>query len=455
MTTLLRCGQILNFVAPNQYGANAYLWTTGLAPELSTDQIVTAQADSSTSISYTTKYAPMTFTGTTFNMYDASTGKYILSIVNGTSMTALTTDESGSLIGYYVNASTANAYNAPTLNCWNSTQAIMYPAGKPEGANYWEWRPAQNVVIPFDKGLMWSKPLATNISGAALPSNLGIQISYVGSGGILAGIDSGVILMTSVDPNNNRFYPGYLIEAGYSITTGQQLWIANRTETPFSRLLIKRADSGIYLEVSYATAQAVGYSITTGEKLWTTQLTGENGGAPNAYNSIGDYFAQSANGVDYINGFGGDIWAVNVTNGNVIWYTNTNKLSGDAGTDTPYGTWPIWSFGNPAAVADGMLFLAEGHEYSPPLFRGAHQLAVNITNGQLVWGFQAFNVNGGNAIADGIMVAPNAYDNQIYAFGVGPSNNSQRTKRRHNNFNPNNHNRNCNRHIIGIDTTGK
>ena len=36
-------------------------------------------------------------------MFDAMTGNYILSIVNGTSMT-LTEDDHGDLIGYYVNS---------------------------------------------------------------------------------------------------------------------------------------------------------------------------------------------------------------------------------------------------------------------------------------------------------------------------------------------------------------
>ncbi len=36
-------------------------------------------------------------------------------------------------------------------------------------------------------------------------------------------------------------------------------------------------------------------------------------------------------------------------------------------------------------VADGLLFLSEGHEYSPPLFIGAKQLAINCTTGELAW----------------------------------------------------------------------
>jgi hypothetical protein len=68
-----------------------------------------------------------------------------------------------------------------------------------------------------------------------------------------------------------------------------------------------------------------------------------------------------------------------------------------------------------------LLFLPEGHEYSPPLFHGAQQLALNITNGNVVWSIDAFDVAGGPAISDGIMATVNCYDNQIYAYGQGPS----------------------------------
>ena len=73
------------------------------------------------------------------------------------------------------------------------------------------------------------------------------------------------------------------------------------------------------------------------------------------------------------------------------------------------------------SVADGILFLEEGHEYSPPLFLGAQQLAINCTTGKLVWNIDAFDVDSTPAIAYGIMTVINAYDNQIYAYGQGPS----------------------------------
>ena len=54
----------------------------------------------------------MNTTGTQWNMYDALTGMYILSIVNGSTLT-LRTDEMGNLIGYYIN-NTAGAWSEMT-----------------------------------------------------------------------------------------------------------------------------------------------------------------------------------------------------------------------------------------------------------------------------------------------------------------------------------------------------
>jgi hypothetical protein len=59
--------------------------------------------------------------------------------------------------------------------------------------------------------------------------------------------------------------------------------------------------------------------------------------------------------------------------------------------------------------------------YSPPLYHKARQLALNLTTGKEVWTIEAFDVTSGPAISDGVMVTLNAYDNQIYAYGKGPS----------------------------------
>ena len=384
--SILRCGQILDYVSPNQYGSLAYLWSTG------TPVGINAAAGS-----------------TTYNMFDAATGSYVLSIVNGTTM-FLTEDQGGDLIGYYTNTTNPNA---PTFNEWNSTQCILVGTN---GLASWQWRPTENAQIPFSLGIMWTIPMPTNISGATFPAPL--ALTSTGTITNIAFINSGVALLTSHPSigSTSLYTTGFLIEAGFDTNTGALLWIINRTETPYSRVPVIGAGSGVYVEVNQETSSISGYSLTTGTQLWgpvTLPLT-------NAYDSVGSYQADIAKGVLYLCGFGGDIYAVNLTTGAIIWQTTTTAISGDAGSDTPYGTWPLWT--QPiGAIADGILFVGEGHEYSPPLFRGAQQLAINITNGQPVWSILAFDVSVGGAISDGIMTTLNSYDNQIYGFGTGPT----------------------------------
>jgi hypothetical protein len=410
LVTSLRCGQTVNYITPNQYGALAYLWSTG------TPIGINAAAGT-----------------TTWNMFDAVTGQYILSVVNGSTMNTLIEDNGGDLIGYFVNGTAGtqiingqrvtNPSGGALLECWNSTQCIIVGTNGPAT---WMWRPTQNGQLPFVNGIMWAQPLATNISGvplpystvAALPSSatLSLNSGTYTTGG--ASANSGVLFLCSVATTGASSYnAGFIIEAGYSSDTGQQLWIVNRTETPFTRVDFSQTSKGIFVEINQDTGACTGYSIITGQQLWGP-ITLPNA---DAYNSIGSYYGQVANGIMYLSSFGGDIYAINMQTGAIIWQTDTNALSGPAGSDTPYGVWPLWQFGNPGAIADGMLFLGQGHEYSPPLFRGADLIAVNLTNGQLVWEDMAFDVDGGTAISDGVLVAVSAYDNQIYAYGTGPT----------------------------------
>jgi hypothetical protein len=385
-------------VNPNQYGNIAYLWSTG------TPAGINVQPGS-----------------TTYNLFDAMTGSYILSIVNGTSMT-LTVDDNANLIGYFANTTVSSK---PTLNMWNSTQAIFYPTSQfVPGVTVasWSWRPGQNSVIDFRRGMVWTKPLATNISGNPLISTTDLSGNIVPATLAINNVNSGVVLCTAVGAT--YFNIGYQIDAAYSATTGDQLWIANRTLTPFTRDSITKVGYGMYFYMQSAEGKMRAYSLATGNLIWgPTQLTGDNGDVPvpNPYNSIGGYQTELANGVLYVMGFGGDVWSIDAATGHQLWYTSTNKLIGDAGSDTPYGVWPLWVFSGGSVSGNGVYLLNVGHEYSPPLFRGAQQLALNTTTGALIWNIMGFDVTNSATIVDGVVTVLNAYDNQLYSYATGPS----------------------------------
>jgi len=108
--------------------------------------------------------------------------------------------------------------------------------------------------------------------------------------------------------------------------------------------------------------------------------------------------------------------AVNLTSGTLAWtYTR-----GSSGYDTPYGIYPIWIFGT-HSIAGGELFLSEGRYYDPPLFPNGWKLAINCTTGALVWSINGAFQRDPSPIASGELLGVNGYDEQIYAFGQGPT----------------------------------
>jgi hypothetical protein len=404
---ILKCGQILDMITPNQYGALAYLWGESQAA------------------------AAFMGVPTYLTMYDALTGNYVLNITGippGISGFTVTEDSRGDLICYYENLSygfnpeTEFPYvSAASITEWNSTACINLSvpnyAGGPNVANDWMWRPGEVFsTIPFSPGIEWSAPLPmTDTSGKSLDylgSIFGMYYPAYLLG--ISAIQSGYILLTGTESAAFLFTYGWQEEAAISSTTGTLVWGAtNRTEVPYSIVYTGGvwSGSGAYVELTESTLSISGYSLSTGHPLWGPISL------PNArpFSSLGAN-ALVANGVIYIWMYGGDVYAYNILTGALIWQYHTPS----GGFESPYGTEPLWTF-TVGTIAGGLLFVPEGHMYSPPLFHGAQQLALNITNGQVVWSIDAFDVTSAPGVSDGIAVTLNAYDTQIYAYGIGPS----------------------------------
>jgi hypothetical protein len=400
-TSVLRCGELLDYISPNQYGALAYLWASPIAN-------VTRGSSGGQML------------GNSFEMYDAMTGNYILSInmpfgnqyVNGFAYT-LAEAADGSLLAYYivnVNSTTS------TLNLWNSTLAIQqYSLTSGQNTNTWAWRPAQGALIPWSTGVQWSVPMVTNMT-ADNGTVVNINAAYAQSAGLASplaiSIISDTIIVTDIQGPTTAFnQPGYIVTEGYSLSTGQLVWgPINQTETPFSYLMLTSAGDGAYTIFTKETMSWSEYSTTTGKLLW-----GPVTGPSNPW-SFYEGFSITAYGNLYTADLGGNVNAFDVQTGKLLW----NWTTGSSGTETPYGIWPIWHMD---AVADGKIYIVGGHNYSPPLFHGAQLYCLNATSGKELWSINDFPITNGAtvAIADGYLVEPNAYDNQIYAYGKGPS----------------------------------
>jgi hypothetical protein len=375
----LRFGEILDYESINQYGAYAYLWSSRptVAPN----------------------------TGATYGMYDAWTGEWILDVVNASLAAATgapglvwmvdTRTCKGSVLGLYVNAS--------RLYMWNSTRCVLMGTRPGSGDPYSQQLNPSHGVRPFSNGIAWSAPIPTNFTGT-YPSGRTIDLQISGT---QMTPDITVLRYNptfTFGPN-----PGWFVEAGFSSRNGQLLWgPINRTHPAYTYLRSSPAHDGVYTIVGGDTFDMSGYSMTTGAKLWGPITLPHN-----VWCKYGMAF-QCAYGNIYEQGFGGYLNCIDAKTGQIKW----TYYTGGSGYDTPYGVHVLWTFSR-QAIADGKIYVGEGHEYSPPLFRGAQQLCIDAFTGKLIYSTLGFFAISVPAIADGYMVAQNAYDGQLYCFNKG------------------------------------
>jgi len=426
-TNQLKCGMQPVYETINQYGVNGpWIITTGTLPASDTGGGNVNLVENTT--------------GTDWNFYDGLTGAYCFSIVNGTSAGFLTTDANGNLIMYYENTTVGTEIVHPVSA---AATAVTTIAGENERVCAWNatlcftgsytFNEAKNTFTRFELGIMYSNPsIPNNLTTAeggvtSLASGLASISPALGWGGLtLSQIGSEVIVASSgAGTPSVGETPGWLIEAGFSQADGSLLWIYNRTETPWTRLSANnmcQAGDGYFIDLNMATDVMNAYNIYTGILAWTNTLVTTNGSPVNPYDDYGiQNIVDETNGIVIFNGLGGDIWGVNMTNGDILWWTNTVLLQGGSGTETPYGIWPTWvQWNGVAAGQNDLVYISEGHEYTPPLFRGAQVLCLNMTTGALLWKDLGFDDQGG-AVAYGIYATYNSYDGQIYAYGQGPS----------------------------------
>jgi hypothetical protein len=203
---------------------------------------------------------------------------------------------------------------------------------------------------------------------------------------------------------------GYQITAGFDAKTGQLLWGPLNQSMPYLQdIALLTARDGVYILHNKDTDEAYGFSLTNGAKLWgPVKLPG------NAWSTI-SRDAEIAYGKVLIWDFGGYVNALDPQTGQILWTFEPRS----SGYDAPYGIYPLWHFGT-QTICDGKLFLSEGSMYNPPI-HPAYRLAINITDGSLVWSILSYSGRIPAAHADGYMVEWNSFDAQIYTFGRGPT----------------------------------
>ncbi len=204
---------------------------------------------------------------------------------------------------------------------------------------------------------------------------------------------------------------------GYDLWTGEELWQKEVMGEPQYSGSCSIADHGKVAILS-ANGYYLAYDLATGNLAWK----GEKMDYPWADAGFGAYSAMSAYGMLFRESMDG-VYAYNWTNGKIEWKYEAKAKSQ---YETPYtGTegdtvMPFYSFGVGGIIADGKFFTWNyEHTESWPVTRGWSLHAIDVFTGEAVWEMMGCSTPG--AIADGYLIAGNAYQGYVYCYGKGLS----------------------------------
>jgi hypothetical protein len=361
-TEKMLMGQIARYHSVQEFGSMAYIYSAPLAGFFS---------------------AP-----SWLGMYDAYTGVLVGNVTNigaiagwlgGTQpflMDVDDTDQIGTLLCHYTSGN--------TLYMWNSSKML----GTRPGGTY-----------DFEDGIQWSVEMPAELKGVELSLSIDSKTPEVL-----------LLRQTETLIQWQEANSGWQVTAGMDTKTGELLWgPINQTLPALQDISVVAARDGYYILHNKDANEAYGFSLTTGKQLWgPVEMEG------NAWSTTGRG-GEIAYGKAYIFDNGGFVHAFDLETGHIDWvYTR-----GSAKYDNPFGVYPIFHY-SMHSVADGKLFLSEGYLYTPPL-HPARRLAINCSDGELVWSILSYSSRSPGAIADGYFVQWNSFDNKIYSFGKGPT----------------------------------
>jgi hypothetical protein len=195
------------------------------------------------------------------------------------------------------------------------------------------------------------------------------------------------------------------------ISTGQILW-SKMAGVPYNVWPSETlADHG-KLSIRFENGRIYCWDLQSGQQLWTSEVSSWPWGMFGAYGT-------SSYGGNIIVGQYDGVAAYDWVTGKVSWlYRATAQYPYESNYQ---GSYPFFS-GSPW-IADGKVFYCNSeHTPTQPLTRGWALHCINATNGQGIWNLTMGAIMSTPvAIADGYVVASNAYDGMMYVIGKGQS----------------------------------
>jgi len=428
-------GQVYSYESPNQYGGFPYLYRQVPYDNLP-DIVRLANVTLNPDLTLTPNSAASNVNkstigangfGTIWQLLDAHTMQHVTYIANVSAGGTPVYGIDGSILRYNM-TSIGNQYY---MTIWNTSAGTMI-AG-PSGTDAWQWRPAGGggggSATPF-----WGASVAYNIvhngnlmitGNFSIPSPLGPRNELLNQTATIQALREGeyAILATPGRNDERGIVPASVFAIDLSRgNEGKELW-RNTFTPPFASTESNATITltGVY-SIDKETATVVygstrllqrwGFDAKTGTQLWNITV-------PQA-----DYYGFNTNRFGNMllsSGYGGVLIAIDLRTGYMWNYTAVNEYLGDS----VFGTYPM----NVGAISnDGRIYIGSGRHSPGPVLESGNVLQCIDSNGSLLWNFPVYGVsmpsgNGGNnfVIADGRLIALNAYDNQLYCFGRGSS----------------------------------
>jgi outer membrane protein assembly factor BamB len=346
--------------------------------------------------------------GTTYNVYEASDGRWVFSINNVPSGTRLY-GPNGELLIYTINQA------AGWMTLWNSTHVERQQKIRdfgPSGSFHGSWLNQGNsymgTTLNGSLGYMWNKTIPKGLPGsvwAVYPDDMIVGNQLYG-GWMVVGEDPAVFWAVSLKAGQE----GQLL---YNRT-----WARPQGDIAMIRAAVSR-DSRIFTLRAKEKMQMYGFNLDTGAQEW---------GPTEPFDIRSIYGATAYIAYDklfFTADFAGIVYCYDVKTGALEW---TYEVRDPYGSSEMYQKefggemWPI----TPLFITDGKIYIGQS-EHSPenPLPRGAPFICIDVETGG-----EVFRVNGmfrqtrwgGRAIiGDSIIATMDTYDQRIYGIGKGPS----------------------------------
>ena len=335
--------------------------------------------------------------GSTWNAYDAHTGRWEFTMTNVPSGTTVRGPKDEIYI-YTINQARG------WMTLWNSSRVVQPQTTGGQADGSWI---RGNLGTTFDatRGYEWNKTIPIGLPGTV--RNAFFEDRVIGSnaaGWMTMGDLPVAIWCLNLKPGQEgqlMFNVSWAPPPGdYTFSWGTSYGgVPSITDKVF--IISSKEDRAHY-----------GFSLDTGKLLW----------GPTEKQHYLDIYGMAtiiAYGKLISARMGGVVYAYDIKTGETLWTYEATDYHNEIlwGND-----WPV----RPLFVSDGKIYL--GHsEHSPvdPKPRGAPFICLDIETGKEVWridgAFRVTDWGGRSIIGDSIIATYDSYDQRIYAIGKGPS----------------------------------